>query len=412
MKIKINTEIALTHILTRKRQTIVAALGVTIGIAFFIFSNSMMSGFNKYSKKEMFKIISHITVFKEDEKSKPLFSDPDNKLVIISNPKIINQTKKIINPFALLDVIKNQSYVTNSVGKVDVDIFYHNGKSQLKGIGSGFSDIKEANEMFNINSTTLIGSLENLESDIDAIIIGKGVAEKMNVDVNDYLTISSSFGVSKVMRIAGIFSIGNKNTDNSKCYMNIKTAQMLLKENPYFINEILVNVDNPELSIKYAKEIQKLTEYKVEDWQISNADTLAGDRMRDTMAIAVPGAILLVAAFGIYNILNMTITQKLNDIAILKATGFSGSDVIKIFVSEAVCMGVIGVILGLGFGAILLSILQNVYVGKPVGNFPVYFQLSTFIMGGIFGMLVTVGAGYFPAKRAAKVDPITIFRSL
>ena len=77
----------------------------------------------------------------------------------------------------------------------------------------------------------------------------------------------------------------------------------------------------------------------MEDWKEANETFVAASKTRSVMMRSISAAILPVAAFGIYNILNMTIMQKLNDIAILKATGFSGKDVIKIFVMEAVIMG-------------------------------------------------------------------------
>ncbi len=106
----------------------------------------------------------------------------------------------------------------------------------------------------------------------------------------------------------------------------------------------------------------------------------------------------------------MTFTQKLNDIAILKATGFSGADIVKIFVTEAFIMGIIGVAMGISIGAVLIYVLQHIYVGGPVGFFPIYFNFKVFISASIAGMLVTLGAGYFPARKAARVDPVDIFR--
>jgi lipoprotein-releasing system permease protein len=121
-------------------------------------------------------------------------------------------------------------------------------------------------------------------------------------------------------------------------------------------------------------------------------------------------AILIVAAFGIYNILSSTISQKINDIAILKATGFTSGDVVKIFVSEALIMGLIGTIMGLCFGATLILIMSKVYMGGPVGYFPIYIEARLFTQSFILGLLLTLFAGYFPAKKAANVDPVDIFR--
>ncbi len=411
MKLKVNFEIALTHILSRKKQTLIAALGVTMGMSMFIFSNSLMKGFNKYSKKEMFKVISHIRIYKEDEISSPLLKCKKDQLVLITNPKIITQSKSIVNPYDQINNLRAQSYVTYIAPRVNVDLFYNNGRSQLKGIGNGIS-VKEADKMFNIKSTMIAGNLEQISYDLNAIIIGKIVAKKMNVGLGDNLTISSSYGILKIMRVAGIFSTGNRSIDESRCYMHINSAQQLVKQNSTYITEILLNIKNPDESSVYVQKLAKLTNYKVEDWKTANADQLAGDKMRDIMTIVVPFTILLVAAFGIYNILNMTITQKLNDIAILKATGFSGKDVIKIFGIEAIAMGMVGILMGLGVGAILIKVLQNVYLGEPIGYFPIFYEPSVFITSSLASMLVTIGAGYLPARKAAKVDPVSIFRSL
>ena len=114
--------------------------------------------------------------------------------------------------------------------------------------------------------------------------------------------------------------------------------------------------------------------------------------------------------FGIYNILNMTIMEKLNDIAILKAIGFSGKDVIRIFVKEAIVIGLIGIAFGLLLAMILVKVMGNMWVGRDIGFFPIRFFPKFFGLGIGFGLIVTTLAGYIPARKAAKLDPITIFR--
>ncbi len=409
-KVSINVEIARTHIRTRRKQTIVAALGVTVGLSMYIFSSSLMGGFSKYSKTEMAKTIAHVKVYKEEQISKPLYNYADTgKMVLISNPRTVTESKSINDPFTLLDKIRQQKYVTNVAPQVNVDMFYNNGESQLKGLGSGVI-IADADAMFNIQSTMLAGNLQTIATNHNAVIIGKGVAEKMNLGLDDNITISSSQGIIKVMKITGIFSTGNKTIDQSKCYMHISTAQQFLKKGSTYITEIYANIVDDSKSIYYASQLQQLTENKVEGWETTYSDSLSGDRIRSMMGALVPIVIMLVAGFGIYNILNMTIIQKMNDIAILKATGFAGKDIIRIFVMEAVIMGIIGTSLGLGIGAGLIKLLQNVWVGGPSGYFPIYYDLGIFISAAIMGMVITIGAGFFPALKASRVDPVDIFR--
>ena len=407
----VNTEIALTHILTRKRQTIVASFGVAIGIAIYICLNTLMIGTNRYSDNAIFKTTPHIRVYKEDEISKPLSKDTSQQkgTIVIVNPKISNISKNLINPIKLMNDIKKQEQVTSVAPMVTASIFYNNGKSQLTGVGWGIN-ITEADAMFDIQSTMVVGDLKTLANTPNGIVIGVGIANKLNIRLNDNISVISSVGIIKLMKVVGFFKSSNAVTDKSKSYMNLATAQQLLGEGPNYVTDIYVKIKNPEEAPKYAEVLSKLTGYTTEDWKAANELFVAGKKIRAVMFSFISWAILLVAAFGIYNILNMTVSQKLNDIAILKANGFSGKDVVRIFVMEAMVMGLIGTAIGFLLGLIIVTLLSKIYIGADIGYFPIQFELSVSMTGAAVGLLVTFLAGYIPARKASKVDPVAIFR--
>lgn len=410
MKKNINVDIALTHIFTRKKQTLVAALGVTLGVGIYLFINSLTAGFSAYANEEMFKNSPHIKIYKDDEISTSLISRTDSGAVaVILNPQITTLSKKIINPEELLLRFRQEPYVENAISQVSFDAFYNRGQAQVRGTGSGV-DIFEYDAMFNTGKYIVAGSMQDLRNNPNGIIIGSGIAEKLNLGIDDNLTVSSSHGVVKVMKIAGIYTSGSTATDNSKSYVNIATAQQFVKEGPSYVNDIYVNVPDYNQSEVYAERLRQLTSYTVEDWKTTNADMLSSGKTRDALMTAISASILIVAAFGIYNILSSTISQKINDIAILKATGFSGNDVVWIFIIEAILMGVIGIIMGLAIGAVLIGVMANVYMGGPVGYFPIKYELSLFCSSALLGLVITICAGYFPARKAAGVDPVEIFR--
>jgi lipoprotein-releasing system permease protein len=409
MKKSINIDIAFTHIITRRKQTIVAALGVTIGIGIFLFMNSLSSGFTNYSRGEIFKNSAHIKIYKNDEVSQPIDNAIGNTLTVIVNPQITTLSKKIINPEALLAQVKSQPYVTNAISQVTFDAFYNRGKAQMRGNSNGVNMI-DYSAMFNTKKYLVAGSIEALQGNLNGIIIGSGIAEKLNLGIGDNITVTSSYGVVKVMKIVGIFTTGSSMNDLQKTYVNISTAQQFIKEGPSFVSTIFVNTPDANKSEKYVSQLQQITPYTVEDWKTTNADVLSGDKTRNAMMGAISFAILIVAGFGIYNILSSTIMQKINDIAILKATGFKSGDVVKIFVLEALIMGFIGTVFGLLMGAGLIYMMSKIYMGGPVGYFPIGFELSLFIKSFVLGIIITLFAGYFPARKAAKVDPVEIFR--
>jgi lipoprotein-releasing system permease protein len=212
------------------------------------------------------------------------------------------------------------------------------------------------------------------------------------------------------MKVVGFFKTSNSFTDKSKSYMNLATAQQLLEEGPNYVTDIYVKIKNPEEAAQYATVLSKLTGYNTEDWKAANELFVAGKKIRAVMFLFISWAILLVAAFGIYNILNMTVSQKLNDIAILKANGFSGPDVVKIFVMEAMVMGIIGTCIGFILSSIIIELLSRIYIGADIGYFPIHFELQVSLTGMAVGLLVTFFAGYIPARKASKVDPVEIFR--
>jgi lipoprotein-releasing system permease protein len=408
MKLPINLDIAVTHIITRHKQTFIAALGVTIGVAVYLFMNSLSDGFSGFSRDNIFQSNAHIKVYQSDEMSKPLTSDTSS-LTLIANPQITTTSKTIINPNALLAMVKKEPYVTNAIAQIDFAAFYNRGKTQIKGSGIGVNIVEYA-MMFNTEKYMVAGSLKELQGNVNGIIIGKGIAEKLNVRIADNLTVSSSYGVTKILRIVGIFNTGNSMLDDTKSYVNISTAQQFLKENTSYVTTLYINTLNADQTEAPVKKLQTLTKYTVEDWKTSNADVISGDKTRSTMMSAISFTILIVAAFGIYNILSSTIQQKINDIAILKANGFNSKDVVTIFVTESLIMGFIGTIIGLLIAALLITLMSGVYMGGPVGYFPIKIEANLFIQSFVLGIFITLCAGYFPAKKAAKIDPVDIFR--
>ena len=406
----INSEISITYIVTKKKLTLVAALGVTIGIAIYIFMNSMMAGFDRKSNESVFKNSPQIRVYKDDEISLPLMKQNDsNRVAVIVNPKVVPESDKIINPNEVVELLKQQQDVTLVTPQVAVSIFYNNGRSQLNGNASGVK-IEEADKMFNIESTMVEGNLNDLKSTPNGILLGVGVADKMSVKPGDNISITSSKNVTKVMKVVGLFQTNNSNIDKTKSYINISAAQQLLQENATYVSDINISVTNFDKAPDYSNKFSSLTGYKAEDWKAANETLVAASKMRKIIITAVSLSILLVAGFGIYNILNMTISQKINDIAILKAMGFRGKDVVRIFVQQALLIGLMGIFIGLMMASFLIFRMSKFYVGGDIGYFPIRLEPQIYLLGGLFGLIITLLAGYIPAKKAANVDPVEIFR--
>jgi lipoprotein-releasing system permease protein len=110
----------------------------------------------------------------------------------------------------------------------------------------------------------------------------------------------------------------------------------------------------------------------------------------------------------------MMIYEKMDSIAILKATGFSGSDVNKIFIVIALSIGFFGGMFGLLFGFLLTLIIDqipfNTSALPTITTYPVSYNPVFYVIGTVFSLVTTYFAGWFPARKASKIDPVIIIR--
>lgn len=410
MKIQhgINSEISQAYVTTRFRLTLVASAGVMIGMAVFIFLNSMMRGFERSSMATVFKTMPHLRVFRDDRVSHPLHTSDTSEVVLI-NPKVVPQDNRLVNPEQIMATLRQHPDVTVVTAEVSVPVFYQNARSQINGTATGIIP-DEADQMYHLSSFLVEGSLAGLENIPHGIILGSGLAAKMNVRTGDPVSLVSSRNVTKILRVVGIFETKNAQVDKTKSYIHRSMAQQLWRENRTYITDIGVNVRDPMGAGRYREIFAALSGYQAEDWETANEQIMAANKMRKSIAGVISLTILLVAGFGIYNILNMTVTQKMNEIAILKAMGFKGKDVIRIFVQQALTIGVLGVGMGILLALLLVRVLKGVYIGGDIGYFPIGYEPEMFVRGILFGLVVTFLAGYMPARKAARVDPVSIFR--
>ncbi|GAA4449943.1 ABC transporter permease [Rurimicrobium arvi] len=413
MKIGINTEIAFTYMVSRRKQTIVAALGVTFGISMFIFMNALITGSNEWSEKSMLSSTPHLRLYNDPKMSDNQMLDKyagGETINLISNPKFVNTDSRIADPDAVLQQLQHRAEITAMSKQVSTNVIYANSNVQENGNVSGVN-IREQDKMFDISSTMISGSVDALAGNPDGIIIGTGLAEKLNVSKGDYITLSTTNAASKRLEIVGIFKTTIKGIDNTRSYTNISFVQQLLRKDRNYITDIYINIKDYNNTTGLARSIASETGYTVETWQSNNEQSLAGKKIRDVIANSVVITILIVAGFGIYNILNMVIYEKIKEIAILKATGFQSGHIISIFIRQALFIGVVGAVAGLLFGWLISFTVSKIYIGLGnVAYLPIAFQLRHYVQGAVFGIVTAFFAGYIPAVKASKVDPVTIIR--
>ena len=414
---KVILNIAQTHLLTKMKSTITAALGVTFGIGAYITLVSFMTGLNTMLDSLILNQTPHIHLYNEIEPSAAqpisLYDNLENSVHMISSVKPKQGQKKIHNALPILNYLKKNERVKGATPQVRAQIFYISGSSEIGGNLVGV-DIMEETRLSNMRDYIINGTPEALKNSDSGILLGAGLAKKMSLAVGDRIQISTVRGLIFPLKIVGIYQSGVAEVDDIQSYSNLKTVQRILGEAQNYVTDINIKLNKIEDAPVFAQMLQGQYDVTATDINEANAQFETGSNIRNLITYAVSITLLIVAGFGIYNILNMLIYEKMKDIAILKATGFSGRDVQYIFMSQAMIIGIVGGILGLILGFILSVLINRVPFETEalptITTYPVNFYWGYYVIGLFFALISTFVAGWLPANKARRIDPVKIIR--
>ena len=417
MKIKLIASVSISLLLARWKQTLVAAIGVTFSITMFITLLSFMSGLNDMLDALILNRTPHVRLYNEIKPTKNQPIDQTEKYKqyynFISPIKPKNDRAEIYNNSAIMQSLKKDNRVLGYAPKIVAQVFYNVGPIDLTGAINGI-DVDEENRLFYLSTYVTSGNFIDLKNIPNSIILGKGAAEKMMANIGDVIQVTTTKGERVPLKVVGYFQSGIAEIDKVQSYATIKTTQKLLGESTSYITDIQVKLKDVLQAPAVAKEYQELYQVEAVDVQTANSQFETGSSIRTLISYSVGVTLLIVAGFGIYNILNMMIYEKMDSIAILKATGFSGKDVNAVFISIALSIGIFGGILGLIFGFGLSAIIDQIPFNTAslptVKTYPINYNPKFYIIGGIFSIVTTYMAGYFPSRKASKIDPVIIIR--
>ncbi len=413
-----NIFISLKLIFERKKQTTITLLGVAIGVTAFIVMTSLMKGFQKYFLEQALNINGHINLKVEENYDdfriiKKKYSSEEYLFNILgSKPKEkkykISDFKNIIKRYS-----KDKDIIGMSPHLIGTGILVYGTKEKNVSLIGIFPELEE--RTIDFSKYTQNKKITQLSTNKNNIIVGIKLAQDLGIDkIGKKVTIVSSAGGVYVLKVADFLETGITEIDKTRIYMHIKKLQTILNK-PNEVNEIIFKIKNPEKAPEIARQISIDTGYKAESWQEAFKNFLSLFKMQNYITYAIVFAVLVVSAFGIFNIIMMTVLEKKKDIAILKAMGYENRDIIYIFVFQGILIGLVGGILGNIFAYGLLDWMESLKFelegivnakGFILDRNP-YYHLFGFIFAFIFSIL----SAFYPSYRASKLYPVDIFRS-
>lgn len=417
MNIRLIADIAKALLMARWKQTLVAAIGVTFSIGMFITLLSFMTGLNDLLDGLILNRTPHIRLYNE---IKPNANQPidlaktyRNRHNFIRSVKASGSRQAIYNNGAIMQALSNDPRVLGFSPKITAQVFFNDGAIDITGAVNGIEVQKESN-LFHFREYIVAGTASDLDRVPNSIILGKGLADKLLAEPGDVVQVTTSKGEIFQLKVVGFFQSGILDFDKTQSYASIMTTQKLLGQAANYITDIQIKLKDLNLAPETAKEYRQLFSADAEDIQTANSQFETGSFIRTLISYAVGVTLLIVAGFGIYNILNMMIFEKMDTIAILKAVGFSGNDVKSIFLVIALSIGffggMFGLLLGLGLSMLIDQVPFTTASLPTIKTYPINYSLTFYLIGTVFSLVTTFFAGWFPSRKASKVDPVIIIR--
>lgn len=405
-------ELALKHVARRRRQTFVAIGGVAVGVGFFLAVSALMIGSQNDFVETLIDAAPHIIISDELRSPAPqpatiLYPDA---AIAIRHQKTRNEVRGLKDWQAILQAVGETRGAIASpslAGGVTLRLGGREEAIALVGVEPGI----EA-KVSRIEENLRTGRLRDLDTVQGGLIIGEDLAQRMGLRTGDVVGATSAAGGTRTLRIVGLFKRGAGQIGASSGYVLLREAQALLGR-PFIINRIGVKLDDPARAEGVAAALEKRFGYKAESWQERSADLLVLLVTRNVIMYSVVSAILLVASFGIYTAVSTSVAEKVRDIAILRAVGFSQGDLQFAFALEGAILAAAGILFGWALGYGLMAILGS--LDFPINGEPQPLPLDRsarqYAIAAAASLASGVLAAWLPARKAARVDPVDILRS-
>ncbi|MDW8294473.1 MAG: ABC transporter permease [Aquificaceae bacterium] len=399
--------VALKMLLQRKRQTVVSILGVSMGVSAFIVMSSLMLGFQNYFIQQVIDLEPHIKV-------KPRVEEKEREPYTLLLGEKPEEKDRILGWQDMVKYIERNPEVLGVAPRlVSRGILKHGVRDKpitLLGI-----DPKREPKASIVEKFLVHKNLQRLETNRTGVIVGVLVAKSLGVDQpGKKLLLVAPNGRTLLVTVEDLFESGITNIDDARVYINIKTLQSLL-ERQGEVNEIIIKIRDVNRAEKLSRAFQSFIPYQVESWQRAYRNFLSIFKIQNTITYMIVFAILTVSAFGIFNIIMMTVLEKKKDIAILMAMGFNRGDILLIFMMEGFVIGVMGALIGSLAGFALQEYLESIRLdveglirtrGFVLERTPLLYIYALF-----FSLFFALLASFYPSYRASRLNPVDIFRS-
>jgi len=412
--------LSLKHLTAKKKQTLLILIGVILGTTAYVAISGMMLGFQNYIIDRLINNEAHIRVSARQEiitkeNIEKIFYGKNVHTFWSIPPSGRRDSLSIENPKMWFDKFDSSNEIYAYSPQLTSQVIFKRGSIEITGkvIGSkpnqeirvsNISDYMGENQKF-----TDLGDTGN------RIIIGSGLLSRLGARVSESIMLSTGAGRTAPFKIIGTFTLGIAAIDNAQAFASLIDIQKLQGVSNR-ISDIGVKLSDVNQAQELSSEWKQFSRDKIESWEEANSATLSVFTIQNITRNFMTISIVVVAAFGIYNILSILVTQKRKEIAILRALGFESFQILEIFLYQGLILGIIGGIIGivLGYGVCLYMSTLSVGSGRMMGStgkMLVAFDTMIYVKAFTIAFISSLVSSIIPAYSATKLTPIGIIRS-
>ncbi|MCR5439625.1 MAG: ABC transporter permease [Selenomonas sp.] len=396
-------QMALTSLYANKMRSLLTMLGIIIGVGAVIALVSVGMGVRSNVTSSIASLGSNMLIVSPGSSNRGGTRGGAGSM----------QTLKYDDATAIKEKIKNIDYVSPSVSSSYQVVYGNNNwKTSVQGVTPEFMAIRS----LSISNGSFI-SVNDMNKRSRVTVIGTTVAENLfdqenpvgkNIRINN-----QPYKVIGLLDSKGQSSMGQDQDD--MIYVPITTAQERMLGITY-VQSINIQVSDQKYMDQVQAEVETLLRTrhhlvgdKENDFNVRNLTSLMETVSQSTAMLtmllgAIAGISLLVGGIGIMNIMMVSVTERTREIGIRKALGATFMNIMTQFLIESMVIGVIGGIIGIVFGCAASQIIAT------VGNFKTVITVTPIVISFVFAVGTGLFFGIYPARKAAKLDPIEALR--
>ncbi len=405
--------IALRFIGHRKKAIFLSLSGVVLGVAFFICVQAQTEGFQQFFVKTVLGSSGALLIQDRFQNLYTGVLEPAaDSVVSVTGQKPRRYIDGILDPETIMRTVEEFSNVAACApaleGNAAVRVDFRQEVFRVQGI-----DLDRHLRATALRDQIVAGDLAEFRQKPNGVILGYNLARNVGAEVGKEVLLVGPDGDTTPYLVCAIFQTGNISIDEKRGFVHLGPARRLLHK-PFGVSLIVVKLHDPERAPQLAAQLERLLQHRVRSWQERERGNLQIFRLIRISGMITVSTIILLAGFGIFNILTLMVLDKVREIAVLRSMGYRRRDISAIFLWQGLLIATLGSTFGCALGAGLTYGISKIPVNirglLTTSHFLVHWNVNHYVLASLIAFVAIFLASYFPARRAAKLAPVAILR--